>query len=190
MEMLSTPQIAGMDASEGHQPAECASLPAGRPRAILHSRVVGATRVITHDRVRWRLSGRHGFRLARVGLVSPGGGYKARILPISMENCVSAATNCIKIYGPKGDGTYVVEFRTAGGDVLSISIPRNETGVIRHFQERASVRLGWTDRASDLSRPSAAGLRSHWMCPPIEDESCQENKGGPPPMRSPSRAVT
>jgi hypothetical protein len=27
------------------------------------------------------------------------------------------AKNRIMIYGPKDDGTYVVEFRTAGGDV-------------------------------------------------------------------------
>ena len=40
------------------------------------------------------------------------------------------------IYGPKEDGSYVVEFRTADGDVLAISIPRNETAVIKHFQER------------------------------------------------------
>jgi hypothetical protein len=40
------------------------------------------------------------------------------------------------IYGPKDDGMYVVEFMTAGGDVLSISIPRTEAHVIRHFQER------------------------------------------------------
>ena len=40
------------------------------------------------------------------------------------------------IYGPKEDGTYVVEFLTAAGDVLAISIPRTETAVIRHFQER------------------------------------------------------
>src|SRR5262249_36108236 len=42
----------------------------------------------------------------------------------------------IMIYGPKDDGTYVVEFRTAEGEVLAISIPRAETAVIRHFQER------------------------------------------------------
>jgi hypothetical protein len=42
----------------------------------------------------------------------------------------------IMIYGPKDDGTYVVEFRTAEGDVLAISIPRTEAHVIRHFQER------------------------------------------------------
>jgi hypothetical protein len=44
--------------------------------------------------------------------------------------------NRIMIYGPKDDGTYVVEFMTAEGDVLSILIPRTETHVIRHFQER------------------------------------------------------
>jgi hypothetical protein len=30
----------------------------------------------------------------------------------------------------------VVEFRTADGDVLAISIPRIEGHVVRHFQER------------------------------------------------------
>jgi hypothetical protein len=40
------------------------------------------------------------------------------------------------IYGPKRDGTFVVEFKTADGEALAISIPRTETAVIRHFQER------------------------------------------------------
>jgi hypothetical protein len=44
--------------------------------------------------------------------------------------------NRIMIYGPKDEGTYVVEFRTAEGDVLAISIPRTEAHVIRHFQEQ------------------------------------------------------
>jgi hypothetical protein len=44
--------------------------------------------------------------------------------------------NRIMIFGPKTDGTYVVEFRTSEGDVLAISIPRTETAVIRHFQGR------------------------------------------------------
>jgi hypothetical protein len=48
----------------------------------------------------------------------------------------TSAKNRIMIYGPKNDGTYVVEFRTAEGDVLAISIPRMETAVIRHFQGR------------------------------------------------------
>jgi hypothetical protein len=36
----------------------------------------------------------------------------------------------IMIYGPKNDGTYVVEFKTAAGEALAISIPRTETAVI------------------------------------------------------------
>jgi hypothetical protein len=44
--------------------------------------------------------------------------------------------NRIMIYGPKNDGTYIVEFRTAEGETLAISIPGTEARVIRHFQER------------------------------------------------------
>jgi hypothetical protein len=41
------------------------------------------------------------------------------------------------IFGPKNDETYVVEFRTAAGEALAISIPIIETAVmIRHFQGR------------------------------------------------------
>jgi hypothetical protein len=45
------------------------------------------------------------------------------------------------IYAPKNDGTYVVEFRTAEGSVLAISIPRSEAAVIQHFQEPMPYRL-------------------------------------------------
>jgi hypothetical protein len=38
------------------------------------------------------------------------------------------------IYGPQQDGTYVVEFKTATGEALAISIPRTETAVIRIFK--------------------------------------------------------
>jgi len=44
--------------------------------------------------------------------------------------------NRIMIYGPKPDGTYIVEFRTAAGEALAISIPASETRVVRYFQER------------------------------------------------------
>jgi hypothetical protein len=44
--------------------------------------------------------------------------------------------NRIMIYGPKNDGTYIVEFRTAAGEALAMSIPASETPVIRYFQER------------------------------------------------------
>jgi hypothetical protein len=44
--------------------------------------------------------------------------------------------NRIMIFGPKSDGTYVIEFRTAAGEALAISIPRTETAVVKYFQER------------------------------------------------------
>jgi hypothetical protein len=47
-----------------------------------------------------------------------------------------AMMNRIMINGPKADGAYVVEFRTAAGEAMVISIPRTEAAVIRHFQER------------------------------------------------------
>jgi hypothetical protein len=40
------------------------------------------------------------------------------------------------IYGPKTDGTYIVEFKTADGEALAISVPVGETSVLKHFQER------------------------------------------------------
>ncbi len=49
---------------------------------------------------------------------------------------MAISKNRIMIFGPKTDGTYVVEFRTAEGESLAISMPRTETAVIRHFQER------------------------------------------------------
>jgi hypothetical protein len=41
----------------------------------------------------------------------------------------------VTIYGPpEADGTYVVEFRTAEGEALAISVPRGEATVLQHFQ--------------------------------------------------------
>jgi hypothetical protein len=42
----------------------------------------------------------------------------------------------ITIIGPQPDGTYIIEFRTAAGETLSISITRGETAVIEYFQKR------------------------------------------------------
>jgi hypothetical protein len=44
--------------------------------------------------------------------------------------------NRIMIYGPKTDGTYLVEFRTADGEALAISVPAGETRALKYFQER------------------------------------------------------
>ena len=46
------------------------------------------------------------------------------------------AQDKITIYGPRNDGTYIVEFKTAAGEKITISIPRTEAAVIKHFQAR------------------------------------------------------
>jgi hypothetical protein len=51
---------------------------------------------------------------------------------------------------PKADGSHVVEFRTAEGEVLAISIPRTEADVIRHFQERMPYSLFVLDVPTSL----------------------------------------
>jgi hypothetical protein len=40
----------------------------------------------------------------------------------------------ITIYGPKADGTYIVEFKTTAGEALAISVPGSEAAVLKHFQ--------------------------------------------------------
>jgi hypothetical protein len=40
----------------------------------------------------------------------------------------------ISILGPRDDGTYVVEFRTAAGARLAISVPGTKAAVLKHFQ--------------------------------------------------------
>jgi hypothetical protein len=49
---------------------------------------------------------------------------------------MATAQDRIMIYGPKDDCTYIVEFRTAEGEALAISIPQTEAAVIRHFQAK------------------------------------------------------
>ena len=61
--------------------------------------------------------------------------------------------NRIMIYGPKDDGTYVVEFRTADGEALAISIPRTEAHVIRHFQEVSRRSAGSRSDAPSQALP-------------------------------------
>jgi hypothetical protein len=39
--------------------------------------------------------------------------------------------NRIMIYGPKRDGTYVVEFKAADGEALAISVPAGEARVLK-----------------------------------------------------------
>ena len=53
----------------------------------------------------------------------------------------------ITISGPKSDGTYIVEFKTAAGEALAISLPSGETAVLKHFQERVPNGLVVPDAA-------------------------------------------
>jgi hypothetical protein len=53
-----------------------------------------------------------------------------------MSVAPESGRNRIMIYGPKPDGTYVVEFQGADGDTLAISVPTTETRVLKHFQKR------------------------------------------------------
>ena len=53
-----------------------------------------------------------------------------------MSVAPSSGHNRIMIYGPKPDGTYVVEFKIANGEALAISVPTSETRVLKYFQER------------------------------------------------------
>jgi len=57
--------------------------------------------------------------------------------------------NRIMIYGPKNDGTYIVEFRTADGEALAISVPATETRVLKHFQQRMPFGLFVPDSDAD-----------------------------------------
>ena len=53
-----------------------------------------------------------------------------------MSVAPESGRNRIMIYGPKNDGTYVVEFKTTEGEALAISVPAGETRVLKPFQER------------------------------------------------------
>jgi hypothetical protein len=61
--------------------------------------------------------------------------------------------NRIMIFGPKADGTYLIEFRTAKGEVLAISVPRSETAVLQYFQERMPYGLFVPDMQSTPGEP-------------------------------------
>jgi hypothetical protein len=65
--------------------------------------------------------------------------------------------NRITIFGPKDDGSYVVEFRTADGEVLSIStLP----GV--HAARSVRAGRGRQRRALAVSELKMHGVRSSW----------------------------
>jgi hypothetical protein len=62
------------------------------------------------------------------------GGVRTPCQPVRLGQKETAMNgkNRINDLWPKTDGTYV-EFGTAEGEVLAISIPRTEAAVVRHF---------------------------------------------------------
>jgi hypothetical protein len=70
------------------------------------------------------------------------------------------------IYGPKEDGTYVVEFKTAAGEAMAISIPRTEAAVIRHFQERSPTDCSCRHCAGRFGPVIATSSASSTLAPP------------------------
>ena len=69
--------------------------------------------------------------------------------------------NRIMIYGPKPDGTYVVEFVTADGDSLAISVPAGETRVLKHFSGPHAL---WAVRSGRGSNVTHVGLKTAAIC--------------------------
>ena len=68
---------------------------------------------------------------------------------LAMSVAPESGQNRIMIYGPKNDGTYIVEFTTAAGEALAISVPAGDSRPVcllgclcRTFREEHSLRLG------------------------------------------------
>jgi hypothetical protein len=58
----------------------------------------------------------------------------------------------IHIHGPTDDGTYVVQFEKANGEVLAISVPASETAILRHFQAKMPKGIVVPERLSQAER--------------------------------------
>ncbi len=84
----------------------------------------------------------------------------------------AAGKNRIMIYGPKEDGTYVVEFKTAAGEALAISIPQSEAGVIP--TSRSGCHMGcscrrWRRTKGPRARPGYPRVSARFH-PPVGGE--------------------
>jgi hypothetical protein len=55
------------------------------------------------------------------------------------------------IYGPKPDGTYIIEFKTAAGEALAISMPTGETAVLKHFLQGPLWPIHWPNSVQTRS---------------------------------------
>ena len=71
--------------------------------------------------------------------------------PAMKETAVTNKSRIV-IYGPNPDDTYVIEFKTADGQTLAISMPRGEWVVLKHFQERMPYGLFVPDVSEEYCR--------------------------------------
>jgi hypothetical protein len=80
---------------------------------------------------------------------------------MGQEETAVTGKNRIMIYGPKNDGTYIIEFKMAAGEALAISVPAGETRVLKYFQERMPYGLFVAGCRSwhHLERPRERGQR-------------------------------
>jgi len=66
----------------------------------------------------------------------------------------------ITIHGPKTDGTYIVEFKTAEGVALAFSVPKGSgTAVLEYFQDKMPYGLA----VPDVPRTPSPGF--YWLEP-------------------------
>jgi hypothetical protein len=79
--------------------------------------------------------------------------------------------NRIMVYGPKSDGTYIIEFRMADGESLAISVPAGETRVLKHFQAR--MPYGSSCRTFHEVKKAPASLYRGFKCVSLE---CLRNR--------------
>jgi hypothetical protein len=66
--------------------------------------------------------------------------------------------------------TYVVEFRTANGELLAISIPRTEANVIKPFQARMPL---WSGGVRHRSVQTKKKRRVYWPRGSVARSSCR-----------------
>ena len=66
---------------------------------------------------------------------------------------MTAAQDRITIYGPKDDGSYILELRMADGEAVAIAVPASEARVLKYFQAR--MPYGLVVKDVDQLRPPA-----------------------------------
>jgi hypothetical protein len=64
--------------------------------------------------------------------------------------------NKITIYGPKYDGSYILEMLAADGRAFTLAVPAAEADVLRYFQEQMPLGLTLPDETAGASKDHPA----------------------------------